>query len=301
MPRTPKYISELAATLREARMPKPAIRLGELTLNVSPAKGPSGSRPAGWQLLRGVHEYNVTIGGTELPLSIQLYLNPLNHYRLFAFSTTGMLFSLNFTTTVDAGGIVSLSQRIKFSEGRTSDPNAALNIRQAKARLFADVLLRCGIPVTDNLEVEFGTFCSRRRVFLDTTPEQFLGSFISVALLKGHFQGNKGYQFACMPRFDNSFTWRWNSTESVRSKLVPNKKGLLGERAIPLGLRFQVLERDDGRCCSCGRSPTNGVTLHVDHIVPFSTGGLTILSNLQTLCNECNLGKGNRSRKRFLA
>jgi 5-methylcytosine-specific restriction endonuclease McrA len=31
----------------------------------------------------------------------------------------------------------------------------------------------------------------------------------------------------------------------------------------------------------------------VDHIVPWSKGGETILENLRTLCSKCNLGKGN--------
>ncbi len=69
-----------------------------------------------------------------------------------------------------------------------------------------------------------------------------------------------------------------------------------GQRAIPLALRFQVLERDKGRCPLCGRGRTDGVTLHVDHVTPYSLGGLTVLANLQSLCSECNLGKGNRSQ-----
>jgi 5-methylcytosine-specific restriction endonuclease McrA len=35
------------------------------------------------------------------------------------------------------------------------------------------------------------------------------------------------------------------------------------------------------------------VTLHVDHINPWSLGGETTLDNLQVLCNACNIGKGN--------
>ncbi|MGE4613767.1 MAG: HNH endonuclease signature motif containing protein, partial [Planctomycetota bacterium] len=36
------------------------------------------------------------------------------------------------------------------------------------------------------------------------------------------------------------------------------------------------------------------VPIHVDHIVPLSKGGETTLDNLQVLCIDCNLGKGNR-------
>jgi 5-methylcytosine-specific restriction endonuclease McrA/predicted RNA-binding Zn-ribbon protein involved in translation (DUF1610 family) len=60
-------------------------------------------------------------------------------------------------------------------------------------------------------------------------------------------------------------------------------------------LRYQVLKRDNSRCTRCGATPqTDGVSLHVDHIVPVSKGGKTELDNLQTLCAPCNLGKSNR-------
>lgn len=62
-----------------------------------------------------------------------------------------------------------------------------------------------------------------------------------------------------------------------------------------LRLRWHVLQRDRFTCCACGASPAlaSGVELHVDHIVPWSKGGETVLENLQTLCSACNLGKSN--------
>lgn len=66
-------------------------------------------------------------------------------------------------------------------------------------------------------------------------------------------------------------------------------------RDISLRLRFQVMRRDNFRCCYCGASPAKdpSVELHIDHIVPWSKGGETSLDNLQTLCSVCNLGKSN--------
>lgn len=63
-----------------------------------------------------------------------------------------------------------------------------------------------------------------------------------------------------------------------------------------LSLRYQVLNRDHFRCVKCGKSPATdpSIELHIDHIVPYSKGGETVLDNLQTLCQHCNLGKGNR-------
>ncbi len=67
-------------------------------------------------------------------------------------------------------------------------------------------------------------------------------------------------------------------------------------RTINLSLRLKVLSRDNFRCVFCGKSPATdlGTKLHIDHIVPFSKGGKSELSNLQTLCFECNLGKSDR-------
>lgn len=63
---------------------------------------------------------------------------------------------------------------------------------------------------------------------------------------------------------------------------------------IPTRLRWRVVVRDRFRCVACGRSPANDLTveLHVDHIMPWRDGGKTVLENLQTLCRDCNLGKG---------
>ena len=60
-------------------------------------------------------------------------------------------------------------------------------------------------------------------------------------------------------------------------------------------LRFQVLQRDNFTCRSCGRSPATeiGVILEVDHIFAWSRGGETFLANLQTLCDRCNSGKSD--------
>lgn len=67
------------------------------------------------------------------------------------------------------------------------------------------------------------------------------------------------------------------------------------KRQPDLRLRFNVLRRDRFTC-KCGRSPAldPSCVLHVDHVVAWSKGGETTLENLQTLCDRCNLGKGNQ-------
>lgn len=67
------------------------------------------------------------------------------------------------------------------------------------------------------------------------------------------------------------------------------------KREISDRLRFRVLMRDGFTCRKCGKSPMKemSVELHIDHILPWSKGGETILDNLETKCMQCNLGKGN--------
>jgi 5-methylcytosine-specific restriction endonuclease McrA len=76
-------------------------------------------------------------------------------------------------------------------------------------------------------------------------------------------------------------TEAWGIRVSVRSGLSAK-------------LRFDILERDRRKCVVCGRGAADGVVLHIDHIVAISNGGGNEPTNLQTLCEECNLGKGAR-------
>ena len=85
-----------------------------------------------------------------------------------------------------------------------------------------------------------------------------------------------------IPDFDlKNKSWRPRSSEEDRREVRP-------------ALRFRVFRRDSFRCVACGRSPAThlGVELHADHILAVVHGGKTTLENLQTLCVDCNLGKG---------
>jgi len=62
-------------------------------------------------------------------------------------------------------------------------------------------------------------------------------------------------------------------------------------------LRVRVLEKYDCSCMMCGRSPKHHrIIIHVDHIKPRSKYPELALefNNLQLLCEDCNIGKGNR-------
>lgn len=76
-----------------------------------------------------------------------------------------------------------------------------------------------------------------------------------------------------------------------KSKSKVKAKNKTRSRHIPASVRVAVLHRDGYKCVFCGRSAQQ-IQLEVDHIVPFSQGGSNRISNLQTLCIDCNRGKG---------
>ena len=83
--------------------------------------------------------------------------------------------------------------------------------------------------------------------------------------------------------------------KEVKVILLQNKvtKAKRRRTHIPRGLRHEVFKRDNYTCVECGASKEDGATLHIDHKIPVSKGGTDELSNLQTLCSDCNLNKSD--------
>lgn len=61
-------------------------------------------------------------------------------------------------------------------------------------------------------------------------------------------------------------------------------------------LRYRALVKNGGACQACGATAKDGARIHVDHIKPRSLFPKLELeiSNLQVLCEDCNLGKSNK-------
>jgi len=62
------------------------------------------------------------------------------------------------------------------------------------------------------------------------------------------------------------------------------------DRYIPLKIRKEILNKYKNKCVNCG----SGENLEIDHIKPLSKGGTNDFDNLQILCKECNVKKGNK-------
>ena len=85
--------------------------------------------------------------------------------------------------------------------------------------------------------------------------------------------------------------------EEHESRLA--KDGVPARVGIPEWVKRAVLHRDRGLCCSCSADVSGLVSTtsdkHYDHIIPLSKGGINDVTNIQLLCEQCNLAKGNRS------
>ena len=106
----------------------------------------------------------------------------------------------------------------------------------------------------------------------------------------------RGWQNACLKfigyKMGDTTTDESLARQEVKVKTKQSKQQII-TRSIPLNIRLKVLNRDSFMCVYCGRSPATHVNiqLHLDHIIPFSKGGTNTEENLQTLCQDCNLGK----------
>jgi len=186
-----------------------------------------------------------------------------------------MLLSLNLTLLRATGQSFILRQHLHLTTRGLSKAERS----KRRGKLCA-TLTRLRLQVDPSGHLTLGTFDAQAGCFLDTTPKAFIRDFALAALVKGHFMGNKGYRLPGLPEVSN----QWATV---------TRPTVIG-RAIPLGLRYQVLEKAMGRCRRCGYGLREGARLHVDHKYPYSQGGRTELKNLQALCQNCNIGKSDR-------
>lgn len=60
--------------------------------------------------------------------------------------------------------------------------------------------------------------------------------------------------------------------------------------------RELVVARAGGGCEYCRLLEfASGVTFHIEHVIPLSAGGTTVISNLALSCPGCNLSKSSRT------
>lgn len=118
-----------------------------------------------------------------------------------------------------------------------------------------------------------------------------------------HTLGNSSSKYSVSPYVRRFKSWnqallafeQWANEGTIYQEPLDSTETTITKtpRTISWRLRAKVLMRDGATCQMCRASPQSGARLHVDHIHPWSKGGLTTLENLRILCVQCNIGKGD--------
>lgn len=85
----------------------------------------------------------------------------------------------------------------------------------------------------------------------------------------------------------NNFLKEINYETTTQKYFANNQRKLMTQE-----LRQKIIKRDNYTCQKCGKYMPDQVGIHVDHILAIKNGGKTVESNLQVLCDKCNLKKG---------
>jgi hypothetical protein len=155
-------------------------------------------------LLGSVHQYVFTVESKTLALSLKIIAGSDGKYRLFAYTKVedneGMVMTMDLSTQRAENNIISLMQIIKFTERFNGHDDVTNTDRKQKQAAMTKILTKLGFHVTIHGDLLFGQFDTDTGEFLGTKPDRFLIDIVLVALLKGHLQGNKGFQLEV---FDN--------------------------------------------------------------------------------------------------
>ena len=174
------------------------------------------------------------------------------------------------------------------------DMHTAISNKTAYDKYMADLRNRRAKPHLEKIESQHLSekqFLKYEKILIE---KNLLPIPYNIELkLKAYYRSPKGQKY-----YERKSVYRFKELAAAYHKWQQQKSYVISvkyERSIMSdSIRYNVLKRDDFRCCICGIFAGEGAKLHVDHIIPVSKGGKTVMSNLQTLCERCNLGKSNK-------
>lgn len=167
------------------------------------------------------------------------------------------------------------------------------------------------------LNFEIGQGSERRRIEIDLPPlvgasqqdsvePQFLGSEAQESIPVIHFRGrlffperrpvNASERAEVALRVKKTVYDEDAELQSLRDAVANIEAALEFQQSgpkrdpIPDEVKLLVWARDGGACVRCGSRQN----LHFDHIIPVVKGGGSSASNIQILCESCNLRKSDR-------
>lgn len=122
-----------------------------------------------------------------------------------------------------------------------------------------------------------------------------VGKQIHRDILKEVANNVGGWERSMRTLRDDGYILEYNGT--TKCYCFPNGEPInpkRDNRYINNSLRAKIIIRDCSTCQMCGKNVRDDhIRVHIDHIVPLSWGGKTVLDNLQVLCSNCNEGKKN--------
>jgi len=96
--------------------------------------------------------------------------------------------------------------------------------------------------------------------------------------------------------------------KATKTTEIRKKKDLFGYRSLSFRSTYKnsitgpqlkyLFEEQNGKCAICSQILDS--CMQIDHIIPLSKGGLSIIENLQWLCERCNRGKFNWSQESYV-
>jgi hypothetical protein len=155
-------------------------------------------------------EYVLSLPDTDLLLSLQLYFNANEHYRLFIYCDRGMLFSINLTILFrepangspirDTDIFASLQQRLKLFNRKPDgvDKEAFDGYKSGRVAELESAVRALGVDVT-NREANLGVYYPALAKFERPNGQtlrtaDFVTQLLALSVIKGHFMDNKGYR-----------------------------------------------------------------------------------------------------------
>lgn len=172
----------------------------------------------------------------------------------------------------------------------------------------------CGslfVPRISQLKNGVGKFCSQacnlagrealnrdeiKKKAQNNKKEMFKNGLIVFPSGENHHSWKGGKDVSYPKRLKYVAEYKKKNKDMVRIWNVNRRKRNVGK--LPLNLINKLKALQKNKCPVCKTSLANG--FHVDHVVPLSTGGLNVESNIQLLCVKCNLNKSAKDPIKFM-
>ena len=106
---------------------------------------------------------------------------------------------------------------------------------------------------------------------------------------------------ALFNKFVAGYITEFDVDEPIAEEAVSlfQKSGVLKRCHVPTWVQRAVYFRDRGVCVSCHRDLSGILNIwsqkHFDHIIPLRAGGMNDVTNIQLMCEDCNLKKSGKA------